>query len=67
VQVRVEQQQAQVSITVADDGDGITQPYVSGLGISSMRRRADALGGSLQLVPRPGGGTLLTVVLGNRP
>ena len=43
VWIRVHHNATEVSITVEDDGDGINQPYVSGLGITSMRRRADAL------------------------
>ncbi len=67
VTIRVDQQRGDVTITVEDDGDGITQPYISGLGITSMRRRADALDGGLQLVPRPGGGTILTATLRSQP
>ena len=54
-------------ISVEDDGVGITQPYISGLGITSMRRRADALDGALQLLPRPAGGTILTATLRSHP
>jgi len=42
-----------------DDGVGLTQPYVSGIGITSMRSRIQALGGVFDLGPAPGGGTLL--------
>jgi signal transduction histidine kinase len=44
---------------VMDDGVGLTQPYVSGIGITSMRSRIQALGGVFDLSPAPGGGTLL--------
>ncbi len=67
VWIRVEQTSVDVSIVVEDDGTGIAQPYISGLGISSMRRRADALGGGLQLLPRPGGGTTVSATLRTRP
>ncbi|HEY7813977.1 MAG TPA: ATP-binding protein, partial [Nakamurella sp.] len=67
VRVSIDQHAAEVSITVEDDGDGISQPYISGLGITSMRRRADALDGGLQLLPRPGGGTILAATLRSHP
>ena len=44
---------------MTDDGVGIAQPYVSGIGITSMRSRVQALGGTFELTPRPGGGTIL--------
>ncbi|HEY5786593.1 MAG TPA: ATP-binding protein [Microlunatus sp.] len=49
----------EIELVVADDGVGISQPYVSGIGITSMRSRVQALGGSFELTPRPGGGTIL--------
>jgi signal transduction histidine kinase len=49
-----------VELVMSDDGVGIIQPYVSGLGITSMRSRVQALGGSFDIAPGPGGGTRLT-------
>jgi len=49
-----------LELAVTDDGVGIAQPYVSGIGITSMRSRVQALGGSFELTPRPGGGTILS-------
>jgi signal transduction histidine kinase len=46
-------------LRVADDGVGLAQPYVSGIGITSMRSRVQALGGVFELGPMPDGGTLL--------
>jgi signal transduction histidine kinase len=46
-------------LRVVDDGVGLTQPYVSGIGITSMRSRIQALGGVFDLGSAPGGGTLL--------
>lgn len=48
-------------LRVRDDGRGIAQPYVSGLGITSMRSRVQALGGTFDLGPGDGGGTLIMV------
>lgn len=50
----------QLELAVADDGVGIAQPYVSGIGITSMRSRVQALGGTFEITPRPGGGTILS-------
>ena len=49
----------QLELAVTDDGVGISQPYVSGIGITSMRSRVQAMGGTFELTPRPGGGTIL--------
>ncbi len=46
-------------LSVMDDGVGLGQPYVSGIGITSMRSRVQALGGAFDLGAGPGGGTLL--------
>jgi signal transduction histidine kinase len=46
-------------LRVADDGVGLRQPYVSGIGITSMRSRVQALGGVFDLGAAPDGGTLL--------
>jgi signal transduction histidine kinase len=45
-------------LRVADDGVGLAQPYVSGIGITSMRSRVQALGGVFILGAAPDGGTL---------
>jgi signal transduction histidine kinase len=44
---------------VADNGVGLAQPYVSGIGITSMRSRVQALGGVFALDAAANGGTLL--------
>ena len=49
----------QLVVRVADDGVGLGQPYVSGIGITSMRSRVQALGGVFDLGAAPDGGTLL--------
>jgi hypothetical protein len=46
-------------VKVADDGVGLGRPYVSGIGITSMRSRVQALGGVFDLGTAPDGGTLL--------
>ena len=46
-----------LELAVSDNGVGIGQPYISGLGITSMRSRVDALGGTFEMGPAAGGGT----------
>ena len=48
-----------LQLEVVDDGVGLDQPYVSGVGISSMRRRVESLGGTFHLERQPTGGTRL--------
>ncbi|HEX2143271.1 MAG TPA: GAF domain-containing sensor histidine kinase [Glycomyces sp.] len=52
-------------ITIADDGHGFdaTEAATRGLGLLSMRERAKALGGDLELTTAPGEGTIVTVEL----
>jgi signal transduction histidine kinase len=38
-----------LQLEVADDGVGLEQPYVSGVGIQSMRRRVESLGGTFAI------------------
>jgi two-component system, NarL family, sensor kinase len=58
-EVAVTLESAEVVLRVADDGVGLSQPYVSGIGITSMRSRVQALGGVFDLGAAPNGGTLL--------
>jgi signal transduction histidine kinase len=51
--------QGELALRVADDGVGLGQPYVSGIGITSMRSRVQALGGVFDLSAAPDGATLL--------
>ena len=55
--VRVEVDDAQVRLTVADDGQGLPADRGSGSGLRNLVDRATALGGSCDIAPRPGGGT----------
>ncbi|PPK92191.1 histidine kinase/DNA gyrase B/HSP90-like ATPase [Kineococcus xinjiangensis] len=53
----------ELHLEVRDDGCGAPADFRAGVGLSSMRERARALGGSLRLIPAPGGGTLVRVAL----
>ncbi|KQV65894.1 hypothetical protein ASC64_13500 [Nocardioides sp. Root122] len=50
-------------VEVADTGSGLAPDRRAGVGLSSMRERAEELGGSFEVVPRPGGGTVVRVRL----
>jgi len=60
VRVSIDYTPSELRLTVADDGAGLApgQRFVdgSGLGLSGMRERAQALGGTLQAGRRPDGG-----------
>lgn len=62
VQVRVAARDRTLTIRVADDGTGFAPGASSGIGLASMRGRAEALGGTLDLVTG-GAGTVLTARL----
>lgn len=46
-------------VEVEDDGHGMPDAPVPGVGLHSLRDRASELGGRLELLPRDGGGTLV--------
>ncbi len=59
VYVRLVVREQTVTLTVSDRGTGFRPEVVpsSGLGILGMRERVELLGGRLEVVSRPGGGT----------
>ncbi len=59
VDLRVDE--ATLHLVVRDDGIGLPRPYISGMGLTSMRTRATALGGQFELSSEPEHGTQLTV------
>ncbi|MEU4426482.1 ATP-binding protein [Actinoplanes sp. NPDC024001] len=61
VLVRVSSSGGAVVVEVTDDGVG--GPITPGVGLSSLRRRASELGGSLQVSTRDGQGTRLCLQL----
>lgn len=50
-------------LRVADDGRGFADGGSAGVGLSSMRERAEELGGSLEVTSMPGQGTTVTALL----
>jgi signal transduction histidine kinase len=65
VTIRLATDRAQLLLTIEDDGIGfdLASRSRSGLGLLTMRERAEFLGGSFSLDTRPGGGTRLEVRL----
>lgn len=52
-----------LQLVVEDDGKGVGETAVSGVGLLSMQERAAELGGSCVIESLPGGGTRVTAVL----
>lgn len=78
--ISVREGNGSITATVTDDGQGLPEGGASrartpedelkgGFGVSGMRERAELVGGELELVPAPGGGTTmrLSVPLVGRP
>jgi signal transduction histidine kinase len=52
-----------LELEVVDDGCGVPPQRTAGVGTSSMRERAEELGGSCTVEPAPGGGTRVRALL----
>ncbi len=60
VHVEIVRSEEQLRVSISDDGRGfepLSSPRSGSFGITSMRERAAACGGTLELASRPGGGT----------
>jgi signal transduction histidine kinase/ligand-binding sensor domain-containing protein len=57
VRIEVRLDSGLLSFSVTDDGCGFDGDRTSGHGLSSLRRRAEALGGSVSVTSSPGNGT----------
>jgi signal transduction histidine kinase len=67
VTVRLVVDDAALLIAVSDDGAGVAAGATPGLGLASMRERAEELGGTCSVEPGAGGGTTVTVRLPREP
>ena len=65
-EVSVQGSNGSLVISVADDGAGAFRAG-DGSGLETMRERAEELGGTLELLARPGGGTVVRAVLPRNP
>jgi two-component system, NarL family, sensor kinase len=61
--VRLARLDGDLRIDVSDTGSGLAPDRRPGVGLSSMRERAEELGGSFEAGDRPGGGTVVQVRL----
>lgn len=61
--LRLGERDGAVLLRVEDDGRGLPDALSPGVGLESMRERARSLGGSLRLLPREGGGTVVEASL----
>jgi two-component system, NarL family, sensor kinase len=52
-----------LTLQVLDDGCGAVAPRPGGVGLTSMRERAESVGGTLRIDATPGRGTLVRAVL----
>lgn len=72
VDVNLEQGETRLRVTVKDDGGGFTpgelgRSDLPRFGLSTMRERAESLGGAFHLESSPGAGTRVTVELPTQP
>ncbi|MBI5670644.1 MAG: GAF domain-containing sensor histidine kinase [Chloroflexi bacterium] len=63
VALRIIEQPSSLNISIEDDGTGLPPAAVANVGLRSMRERAEELGGTFQIQPRPTGGTCIAVSL----
>ncbi len=62
----VAEEDGEVVVEVVDRGRGLLQSTVGGIGVSSMRERAEELDGSCAIGSGPGGGTRVVARLPSR-
>jgi signal transduction histidine kinase len=55
--ISVDRRAGVLEVEITDDGVGMPKDRVAGVGLSSMRERAEELGGTLRVEPGPEGGT----------
>ena len=62
-EVRIVLDEGALRLDVTDDGRGIGEDRGTGVGLGSMRERAEELGGTCAVGPAPGGGTRVSARL----
>ncbi len=51
------------TMSVSDDGRGLPEPFVAGVGVSAIRERAAEVGGTAEWQANPGGGVTVTTTV----
>ncbi|MFI6601805.1 GAF domain-containing protein [Nonomuraea sp. NPDC050536] len=64
VDVRLAYEGGKLALTITDDGSGFEQADSRGLGLISMRDRAESVGGAMTVGSSPGAGTTVRVEVG---
>ena len=59
-EIRLQDGEGRLAFTVTDDGVGFDVDAATGSGLTNMRDRLDALGGSLRVRSSPGAGTTIS-------
>jgi PAS domain S-box-containing protein len=69
VVILLRRHEGRVSMLIRDDGSGISQPLplTSGMGLRSMRYRAESIGATLEIRPGASGGTEILCTLPEKP
>ena len=63
IRIQIHSEPVRLTLVIEDDGKGLPTPITSGIGLHSMRERAEELGGEFEVVNREQGGTRLTVTV----
>lgn len=65
VEIRLARRNGSLLLTVQDDGIGIpdTPAKGTGMGLLTMNHRAQMMGGTMSVAPRPGGGTVVSCAI----
>ena len=58
-----DRQISSLQMEIVDDGIGLPRELSAGIGLRSMRERAEELGGTVMIEPFPGGGTRVVAIL----
>jgi signal transduction histidine kinase len=66
VRLALPEQERLLEMEIADNGCGLAPPQNTGVGLASMRERAEELGGTWEVVQGPTGGTCVQVRLPSR-
>ena len=69
IRIALAQENGETALGIEDDGTGLSSEAVhaGGMGLRTMRYRAELIGGKLEIGARPGGGTLVVCRVATPP